>query len=123
MPVALQLALKARATVSPNPVARLYRSVVKELPRVLTIYDIDTPLPEARAAIRSKFEHYGQIKDTRVLDMLIEKGYMDLEETLLQHTQRSHLLRSLSLNTEMQGSQRKRLSPESSIDEQFARGY
>ncbi|GFH50391.1 NADH dehydrogenase (ubiquinone) 1 alpha subcomplex subunit 6 [Chaetoceros tenuissimus] len=123
MPVAVQLALKARATVSPNSVARLYRSVVKELPRALTIYDIDTPLPEARAAIRSKFEYYGQIKDTRVLDMLIEKGYMDLEETLLQHTQRSHLLRSLSLNTEMQGSQRKRLSPESSIDEQFARGY
>lgn len=100
-----------------------YFFLFRELPRVLTIYDIDTPLPEARAAIRSKFEHYGQIKDTRVLDMLIEKGYMDLEETLLQHTQRSHLLRSLSLNTEMQGSQRKRLSPESSIDEQFARGY
>jgi hypothetical protein len=55
--------------------------------------------------------------------MLIETGYMDLEETLLQHTQRSHLLRSLSLNAEMNGSSRKRLQANSSIDEQFARGY
>jgi hypothetical protein len=55
--------------------------------------------------------------------MLVEKGYMDLEETLLQHTQRSHLLRSLSLNVEMEGSNRKRLGSKSSIDEQFARGY
>eukprot|EP00979_Chaetoceros_neogracilis_P006205 scaffold1233_cov164-Chaetoceros_neogracile.AAC.5 len=74
-------------------------------------------------AIRSKFQKYSQVKDTRVRDMLIETGYMDLEETLLQHTQRSHLLRSLSLNAEMNGSSRKRLQANSSIDEQFARGY
>ena len=29
MPVALQLAQKARSTISPNPVARLYRAIVK----------------------------------------------------------------------------------------------
>ena len=29
MPIALQLALKARSNISPNPVARLYRAVVK----------------------------------------------------------------------------------------------
>ncbi len=63
------------------------------------------------------------MKDTRVIDMLVEKGYMDLEETLLQHKQRSHLLRNLSLNTEMMGSARKRLGADSTIDEQFARGY
>jgi len=55
--------------------------------------------------------------------MLVEKGYMDLEETLLQHTQRNHLLRSLSGNVEMNGSARKRLGSDSTIDEQFARGY
>ena len=55
--------------------------------------------------------------------MLIEKGYMDLEETLLQHKQRSHLLRSLSLNTEMLGSARKRVGLNSTAEEQFARGY
>jgi hypothetical protein len=53
--------------------------------------------------------------------MLIEKGYMDLEESLLQHTQRSHLLRNLSGNVEMVGSMRKRIGRDSTIDEQFAR--
>mmetsp|Transcript_15126 Transcript_15126/g.22145 ORF Transcript_15126/g.22145 Transcript_15126/m.22145 type:complete len:124 (-) Transcript_15126:161-532(-) len=123
MPVALQLALKARASVSPNPVARLYRSIVKEVPRILTIYDIDLPVSEAKQSIRSKFQEYDNVKDGRVIDMLVERGYMDLEETLLQHTQRSHLLRSLSGNTEMKGAARKRLTADSSIDEQFARGY
>jgi hypothetical protein len=98
-------------------------TINRELPRVLTIYDIDLPLPEAQQAIRHKFNEYSNIQDTRVVSMLVEKGYMDLEETLLQHTQRSHLLRSLSHNVEMEGSARKRLTVDSSIDEQFARGY
>lgn len=95
--------------------------ICRELPRVLTIYDIDIPIPEARNSIRSKFEQYSNIKDDRVIDMLIEKGYMDLEESLLQHTQRSHLLRNLSGNVEMVGSMRKRIGRDSTIDEQFAR--
>ena len=95
----------------------------RELPRVLTIYDIDLPLSAAQEAIRYKFDHYSSINDERVTSMLVEKGYMDLEEALLQHTQRSHLLRSLSHNVEMEGSARKRLSVDSTIDEQFARGY
>ena len=95
----------------------------REVPRVLTIYDIDTPEDEARASIRAQFSKYSNIQDERVVDMLVEKGYMELEETLLQHKQRSHLLRNLSLNTEMKGSMRKRLMEDSTIEEQFARGY
>ena len=55
--------------------------------------------------------------------MLVEKGYMDLEETLLQHKQRSHLIRNFSGYIETKGSNRKRLGPDPTIDEQFARGY
>ncbi len=93
------------------------------MPRILTIYDIDLPKDEAIGSIRAKCAEYSQIKDARVVDMLVEKGYMDLEEACLQHTQRSHLLRSLSLNIEMRGSARKRLNADSTMDEQFARGY
>lgn len=53
--------------------------------------------------------------------MLVEKGYMDLEETLLQHKQRSHLLRNFYGRIEMDGTTRKRIGPNSTIDEQFAR--
>uniref|UniRef100_A0A7S2S5W3 NADH dehydrogenase [ubiquinone] 1 alpha subcomplex subunit 6 n=1 Tax=Eucampia antarctica TaxID=49252 RepID=A0A7S2S5W3_9STRA len=119
----LQLAHKARATASANPSARLYRSIVKELPRVLTIYDIDMPLKDAKDNIRAKFQQYAHIKDDRVKGMLVEKGYMDLEETLLQHKQRGHLLRAFAGYIEPSGSSRKRLGKDPSIDEQFARSY
>jgi len=99
------------------------RYCLRELPRVLTIYDIDIPLTEAKEAVRNHFQRYAHIQDQRVVDMLVEKGYMDLEETLLQHKQRSHLLRNFNGYIEMKGSNRKRIAPDATIDEQFARGY
>jgi len=123
MPLALHLARNARQNVVSNPVAKLYRAVMKEVPRVLTIYDIDIPLPKARNSVRTWFQENSSVKDPRVIDMLIEKGYMNLEETLLQYKQRSHLIRNFNGYIELTGANRKRLGPESTIDEQFARGY
>ena len=118
----LQLATNARRAAYTNPVPTLYRAIVKELPRVLTIYDIDLPVPEARAGIRSLFEQNARIKDDRVLDMLVEKGYMELEETLLHYKQKPHLMRIFEgfkqYNT---GADRKKLGADSTIEEQFAR--
>ncbi|KAL9190702.1 hypothetical protein ACHAXT_000408 [Thalassiosira profunda] len=118
----LQLATRARQAAYTNPVPTLYRAIVKELPRVLTIYDIDLPVPEARAGIRSLFEQNARIKDDRVLDMLVEKGYMELEETLLHYKQKPHLMRIFEgfkqYNT---GADRKKLGMDSTIEEQFAR--
>eukprot|EP00565_Helicotheca_tamesis_P007340 CAMPEP_0185723110 /NCGR_PEP_ID=MMETSP1171-20130828/55_1 /TAXON_ID=374046 /ORGANISM="Helicotheca tamensis, Strain CCMP826" /LENGTH=121 /DNA_ID=CAMNT_0028390773 /DNA_START=56 /DNA_END=421 /DNA_ORIENTATION=+ len=119
--VALQLANQARTLTLSNPVARLYRSIAKELPRVMTIYDIDIPLPEARDAVREHFRKNGHVKDDRVVSMLIETGYMDLEEALLQHKQRSHLVRVFTGTVDDVGTYRKSPGPDASIDEQFAR--
>lgn len=118
----LQLATKARHAAYINPVPTLYRAIAKELPRVLRIYDIDFPIPEARAGIRSLFQANAQVRDKRVLDMLVEKGYMELEETLLQYKQRPHLLRIFEgFKHRTTGADRKKLGPDSSIDDQFAR--
>lgn len=119
----LHLATLARHAAYTNPVPTLYRAIAKELPRVLTIYDIDIPVPEARAGIRSLFQANSHIKDDRVLDMLVEKGYMELEETLLHYKQRPHLLRIFEgFKHRSTGADRKKLGPDSTIDEQFARG-
>lgn len=118
----LQLATKARQAAYINPVPTLYRAIAKELPRVLTIYDIDLPVPEARAGIRALFEDNSKIKDTRVRDMLIEKGYMELEETLLHYKQKPHLLRIFEgFKHTSTGADRKKLRMGASIDEQFDR--
>lgn len=72
----LQLATHARKMAYTNPVPTLYRAIAKELPRVLTIYDIDLPISEARSGIRSLFQQNGHVRDSRVVDMLIEKGWV-----------------------------------------------
>lgn len=45
----------------------------RELPRVLTMYDIDMPLPAAHGSIRNMFTQYAGIRDERVVDVLVEK--------------------------------------------------
>lgn len=118
----LHLATKARQAAYINPTPTLYRAIAKELPRILTIYDIDLPLGEAKNGIRSLFRQNANIKDVRVRDMLVEKGYMELEETLLHYKQKPHLLRIFEgfkqFNT---GADRKKLGMDSTIEEQFAR--
>ncbi|KAL3775339.1 hypothetical protein ACHAWO_001270 [Cyclotella atomus] len=118
----LQLATNARKMAYRNPVPTLYRAIAKELPRVLTIYDIDLPLSEARGGIRSLFQDNSQIKDPRVVDMLVEKGYMELEETLLHYKQKSHLLRIFEgFKHQSTGADRKKLGLNSTPEEVFDR--
>ena len=85
------------------------------------IYDIDIPVAEAKQAIRTQFYEHKDIKDSRVQEMLIEQGYFSLETTMLQHKQKSHLMHFLEGYTVPMEAERKRLSPDASIDEQFAR--
>eukprot|EP00548_Thalassiothrix_antarctica_P007001 CAMPEP_0194147984 /NCGR_PEP_ID=MMETSP0152-20130528/29313_1 /TAXON_ID=1049557 /ORGANISM="Thalassiothrix antarctica, Strain L6-D1" /LENGTH=127 /DNA_ID=CAMNT_0038849193 /DNA_START=45 /DNA_END=428 /DNA_ORIENTATION=- len=122
----LQLATKARQLTGINKVARLYRTICKEIPRVMTIYDIDIPLEECKKAVRGHMQMNEHLRDKRVLDMVVEKAYMELEEALLQHKQRPHLLYFLSqglngVDNREWGTSRKRLSADATIDEQFDR--
>jgi hypothetical protein len=85
------------------------------------IYDIDIPVGEVKAAVRGHFYEHKDIKDPRVVEMLVEQGYFSLETTMLQHKQKSHLMRYLEGYTVPMEGDRKRLSPDATIDEQFAR--
>lgn len=92
------------------------------MPRVLTIYDIDVPIPVARKTIRGLFEENAYVRDPRVVEMLIEKGYMELEETLLHYKQRPHLMKILdTFEVPVAGPNRKRLTVNATIEEQFNR--
>ena len=79
------------------------------------------PVQEVKASVRGYFEENGHLRDERVIDMVVEKGYMELEETLLQHKQRPHLLRFLEGYVVPEGANRKKLTLDATIDEQFAR--
>ena len=82
----------AGTNVSSNAVVSLYRYITKQIPRVLTIYDINMEPKIARSAIQTLFRTNGHVQDPRVLDMLVTKGHMEVEETLMQWKQKTHLL-------------------------------
>jgi len=90
-----QLVKAAPKGTDRSSVIHLYRGIVKEIPRVLTIYDIDMPVSQAVSAIKFHFRKHDSIQDGRVISLLVAKGYMELEETLLQWKQKTHLLRVL----------------------------
>lgn len=87
----------------------------------MMIYDLEIPLGKAKQSIRSKFYENKDIKDGRVTEMLVEKGYMSLETTMLQHKQKAHIMHFLEGYTVPMEAERKRLAADASIDEQFAR--
>jgi NADH dehydrogenase (ubiquinone) 1 alpha subcomplex subunit 6 len=87
----------------------------------MQIYDIvHMGENDVKAAVRKHFYAHKDIKDQRVIDMLVELGYNDLEDTLLQHKQKNHLMLLLEnpIGTDFNN---KRLGPEASEDEQFLR--
>lgn len=75
-----------------SPAVTLYRYITKQVPRVLTLYDISMEPAEARLAVQALFRKHADVKDPRVVDMLITKANMELEETLMQWKQKVHLL-------------------------------
>lgn len=92
-----------------------------EIPRVLVIFDIvNLGEKDVRGMIRQHFYKHAHIKDERVITMLLEQGYMDLEDTLLQHKQKIHLMLLLEgrVGTDFNS---KALSPDATEEEQFQR--
>ena len=85
------------------------------------IYDIDMPMDKCKQTIKNRFMDNKEIKDPRVVEMLVEKGYFALETSMLQHKQKNHLMHFLEGYTIPMEAARKRLDKDSSIEEQFAR--
>mmetsp|Transcript_11673 Transcript_11673/g.15234 ORF Transcript_11673/g.15234 Transcript_11673/m.15234 type:complete len:127 (-) Transcript_11673:8-388(-) len=116
----LQLASKARDLGLSSPAIGLYRSILKELPRVITIYDLDVSVLDARSTLRKQFDKNSQIEDEAVQTMLIEKGYMELEETLLMWKQKAQIMRLFEGYTqEGQGHLRKNIGLSESQKKDF----
>ena len=74
---------------------KLYRNILKVAPKVKTVFDVDMTVGEMRSAITWHFRKSAHVRDPRVVDMLVVKGEMDLEETLMQYKQKPHLMRIL----------------------------
>ena len=70
--------------------------------------------------LKNHFYQHKDKQDPRVIAMLLEIGYMDLDDTLLQHKQTNHDVHLLqgTIGTEQNV---KRLAPEATEEERFVR--
>lgn len=70
----------------------LYKAWYRHIPYALDYYDIPVSIPQARAKLKEEFLRHKNVTDTRVLDMLIIKGQMDLKEMVSRWKPKGHVM-------------------------------
>ncbi|MEE6508185.1 hypothetical protein FKM82_019621 [Ascaphus truei] len=71
----------------------LYRAWYREVPNTVHVFQLDITVKQGRDKVRDLFQRNAHITDPRVIDMLVIKGKMDLEETIKVWKQRTHIMR------------------------------
>ncbi|GLC46701.1 hypothetical protein PLESTB_001354100 [Pleodorina starrii] len=71
-----------------------YFEICRCLPFVQRLHKMEemVSLRELRAIVKERFKEYKDVKDGRVVDLLIFKGREEIETYLLMHKQRHHVL-------------------------------
>ena len=76
---------------------------------------------DIKKRVRTHFYDRASVRDERVIEMLLARGYIDLEDTMLYHKQRAQLSLLLEGPVTTDGMNLKALHEKSTEDEQFAR--
>ncbi|XP_051156975.1 NADH dehydrogenase [ubiquinone] 1 alpha subcomplex subunit 6 [Leptopilina boulardi] len=63
-------------------VIQLYKTWYRQIPHILMDYDIPKNQKECRQKLREEFMKHANVKDIRIIDMLVIKGQMELKETV-----------------------------------------
>lgn len=108
-----------RIPTATNKVSLLYKKIMREVPKIMMLYDIMDKSPgEVKEGIRKHFYKHTHLKDPKVIEMLVDRGYYDLSDTLMQHKQKNHLMFILE-GFDSDDPVKKQLNKYSTADEQF----
>ncbi|GJQ71736.1 hypothetical protein Trydic_g11429 [Trypoxylus dichotomus] len=73
-------------------VLNLYKAWYRQIPYIVRRYDIPRSEQQCREKLREEFMKHKDVRDIRIIDMLIIKGQMELKETVEVWKQKGHIM-------------------------------
>jgi len=84
--------LSLNDTEARHRVIKLYRALWRQISYIKHEYLVEIDVKEMREELRRRFYSNSNINDIRVIDMLVIKGQMELNETVMKWKQECHLM-------------------------------
>ncbi|XP_014478701.1 PREDICTED: NADH dehydrogenase [ubiquinone] 1 alpha subcomplex subunit 6 [Dinoponera quadriceps] len=70
----------------------LYKAWIRQVPSTLLVYDVPLKAQDCKEKIREEFKRHAHVTDVRIIDHLIIRGQMELQEVANIWKPKSHLM-------------------------------